>query len=420
MTAFFLSTCRSFSLPILVLLTLCPAGVEAETNWTQFRGPTGRGHSTDGKVPLKWSSESVRWKTPLKGKGQSSVVNWGDRLFVTGASANGRERYVTCVDAGTGRVIWEKIVKCAFPEKPHRMNSYATPTCATDGERVVAFFGPGGLHCYDLEGNIQWSREFGDFPGPWGVAASPVIVGSMVVQNCDAEGASSLVALDLATGDPIWQTKRADKPRGGWSTPVLIETGGKQELVLNGEQGVRGYDPKTGRELWFCRGFNGRGSPVPDFADGLLFVVNGKPGDTYAVRPGGSGDVTKSHMAWHAPRRGGRDLPSPAVVGDFVIVVSMSGLATCYSAKTGKIYWQEHLGVKGEYAAAPLVVNGHLLFQTVYGGKTVVLKAGRSFEVVGVNDLGAEVDEAFRATLAPINGRLYARSHGMLYCIGSK
>lgn len=415
-----LSSRRSFSLLVLLALALPPAEVRAEKNWTQFRGPTGRGHSADENVPLMWSSKSVRWKTRLKGKGQSSVVNWGERLFVTGASDNGRERHVSCVDAGTGRVNWEQTVKCAFPEKPHRMNSYATPTCATDGERVVAFFGPGGLHCYDLEGNILWSREFGDFPGPWGVAASPVIVGSMVVQNCDAEGTSSLVALDLATGEPIWQTKREDKPRGGWSTPVLIEVAGKKELVLNGEQGVRGYDPKTGRELWFCRGFNGRGSPVPDFADGLLFVVNGKPGDAYAVRPGGSGDVTKSHMAWHAPRRGGRDLPSPAVVGDFVVVASMSGLATCYSAKSGEVLWQEHLGVKGEYASAPLVVNGHLMFQTVYGGKTVVIKPGRKFEVVGVNDLGAEVDEAFRATLSPINGKIYARSHSMLYCIGSK
>ena len=411
---------RSASLVVLLLLALLPSQVGAEKNWNQFRGPTGRGHSTEEKVPLRWSSKSVRWKTPLKGKGQSSVVNWGDRLFVTGASVDGKERYVSCLDADTGRLRWEKLVKCAFPEKPHRMNSYATPTCATDGERVVAFFGPAGLHCYDLEGNIQWSREFGDFPGPWGVAASPMIVGSMVVQNCDAEGASSLVALDLATGEPIWQTKRDEKPRGGWSTPILIETGGNKELVLNGERGVRGYDPQTGRELWFCRGFNGRGSPIPDFANGLLFVVNGKPGDIYAVRPGGSGDVTKSHMAWHAPRRGGRDLPSPAVVGDFVTVVSMSGLATCYSARSGKAHWQEHLGLKGEYAGAPLVVNGHLMFQTVYGGKTVVLKPGRKFEVVGINDLGAEIDEAFRATLAPINGLLYARSHEMLYCIGSK
>lgn len=392
--------------------------VEAEDTWPQFRGPTGRGHSSAQDVPLKWSADSVLWKTPLKGGGQSSPVNAGDKLFLTGASDDGRERYVFCLDRNTGKLVWERSVPCASPEQPHRMNSYATPTCATDGERVVAFFGPGGLHCFDLEGEKIWSKELGSFPGPWGVAASPVIVGDVVIQNCDAEGESSLVAFDLASGDLKWKTPREAKPRGGWSTPILIETAKRKELVLNGELGVRGYDPESGKELWFCRGFNGRGAPVPDYAHGLLYVVNGKPGDTYAVRPGGSGDVTKTHMAWHAERRGGRDLPSPVVVDDFVIVVSMSGLATCYDAGSGEIHWQESLGLKGEYAASPLVVNGHVLIQNVYGGETVVLKPGKTFEVVGINSLGAEVDEIFRSTLVPIKGRIYARSLSMLYCVG--
>ena len=399
-------------------LACSPAKINGEENWPQFRGPSGRGHSSAKDVPLKWSPDSVLWKISLKGKGQSSAVNWGDNLFLTGSSDDGRKRYLYCVDGKNGKMLWEKTIDCASPERPHRMNSYATPTCATDGERVVAFFGPGGLHCHDLEGRKLWSRQLGDFPGPWGVAASPVIVNNMVIQNCDAEGASSLVALDLSSGEVLWQTARTDKPRGGWSTPVLIETGERKELVLNGELGVRGYDPVNGKELWFCRGFNGRGSPVPDFSNGLLYVVNGKPGDTYAVKPGGSGDVTKSRMAWHAPRRGGRDLPSPVVVGDFLVVVSMSGLATCYDAASGKVHWQQHLGEKGEYAAAPLVVNGHVLIQSVYGGKTVVLKPGKRFEVLRVNDLGAEVDEVFRSCLSPIKGKIFARSLSMLYCVG--
>ena len=401
-------------LPIYICLFLSSYG---EEHWSQFRGPGGMGHSLVGDIPLKWSSESVVWKVPLKGKGQSSPVNWGNKIFLTGGSDNGRERYLYCLDSRNGKLLWSRTIACSSPERPHRMNSYATPTCATDGERVVAFFGPAGLHCYTLEGESVWSRQLGDFPGPWGVAASPVIVDNMVVQNCDAEGESSLVALDLSSGEVLWKTSRKNKPRGGWSTPVLIETGAKRELVLNGEFGVRAYDPAKGRELWFCEGFNGRGSPIPAFSNGLLYVVNGKPGDTYAVAPGGSGDVTKSRMAWHAPRRGGRDLPSPAVVEDFLVVVSMSGLATCYDTGSGKIHWQQNLGLKGEYAAAPIVADGHILIQSVYGGKTVVLKPGKRFEVVGINDLGAEVDEIFRACLAPIQGRLYARSLSMLYCI---
>lgn len=393
-------------------------GLQAEDNWAQFRGPTGRGYSTAGDVPIKWNMDSVIWKKTLKGQGQSSPVNWGGRLFLTSASEDGKERYVFCLDRKNGKILWEKTITCAAPENPHKMNSYATPTCATDGKRVVAFFGPGGLHCFDLDGKKQWSQELGAFPGPWGVAASPIIHGDLVIQNCDAEGASYLVAFDLKTGEQVWKTERAAKPRGGWSTPIVIGDGESQELILNGELGVRGYDPRTGKELWFCKAFNGRGSPVPDFANGLLHVVSGKPGDTYAVKPGGKGDVTGSHMVWHTKRRGGRDLPSPAVVDGYLLVVSMSGKATCYDAKTGKIYWEEKLGVKGEFASAPLVLKGHVLLQNVYGGGVLVIKPGKNLEIVANNSLGAEVSEMFRATLAPIKGQIFARSFSTVYCIG--
>ncbi len=367
---------------------------------------------------MKWNQDSVVWKKTLKGEGQSSPVNWGDRLFLTSASENGKERYLFCLDRKNGKILWEKTITCAIPEHPHKMNSFATPTCATDGSYVVAFFGPGGMHCFDLEGNKKWSRELGAFPGPWGVAASPVIFGETVIQNCDAEGASTLIALNLETGELVWKTEREAKPRGGWSTPILIENGEGKELVLNGELGVRGYDPKTGKELWFCKAFNGRGSPVPDFADGLLHVVSGKPGDTYAVKPGGKGDVTKSHMAWHTKRKAGRDLSSPAVVDGYQVVVSMSGKASCYDAKTGKIHWEEKLGVKGEFASSPLVVKGHVLLQNVYGGGTLVIKPGKKLEIVSNNSLGAERSEMFRATLAPIKGQIFARSFSTVYCIG--
>lgn len=406
-------------LSFLLLSNLPLPALQAEDNWAQFRGPTGRGHSSAREVPLKWDADSVVWKTSLKGQGQSSPVNWGDQLFLTSASEDGKERYVHCLDRKNGKVLWEKTIACASPENPHKMNSFATPTCATNGEVVVAFFGPGGIHCFDLEGEKKWSRDLGAFPGRWGIAASPIIFGDVVIQNCDAEGASSLVALDLKTGESVWKTERESKPRGGWSTPILIENEGKRELVLNGELGVRGYDPKTGKELWFCKAFNGRGSPVPDFANGLLHVVSGKPGDTYAVKPGGKGDVTKSHMAWHTKRRAGRDLPSPAVVNGYVFVVSMSGKASCYDAKTGKIHWEEKLGVKGEFASAPLVMQGHVLLQNVYGGGVLVIKPGKKKEIVSINMLGAKVSELFRSTLAPIQGQMFARSATTVYCIGN-
>jgi len=368
---------------------------------------------------VKWDASKVVWKTVLKGAGQSSPVNAGDKLFLTGASQDGGTRHVYCLDRHSGKILWERSVTSPAPEKTHKMNSHATPTCATDGQRVVAFFGPAGIHCYDLDGKKLWSRELGAFPGVWGVAASPIILANKVIQNCDAEGTSRLVALDKVTGEIVWETKREDKPRGGWSTPFLIDAGARDELVLNGEFGVRGYDPESGKELWFCKGFNGRGSPVPDFQNGMLYVVNGKPGDIYAVKPGGNGDVTGSRMHWHAKRTGGRDLPSPAAVGDYVIVASMSGMASCYDAKTGETYWSsERLPInRGQYASSPLVANGLVYLQSVYGGDTVVIKPGKKLDVVAVNSLGADSGEIFRATLSPIGGKLYARSERVVYCV---
>jgi len=367
---------------------------------------------------VKWDKGSIVWKCDLPGEGQSSPVNWGDKLFVTSGSKDGATRQVICVDRKAGGILWQKEVAVAKPETPHQMNSFATSSCAATSDRVLAFFGPGGLHCYDHDGNIKWSKHLGQFPGSWGVAASPMIVGEVVIQNCDAEGSSRLVAFDIGSGKELWSTGRAEKPKGGWSTPILIQHEGKEELVLNGEFGVRGYDPKSGRELWFCKGFNGRGTPVPDFANGLVYVVNGKPGDTYAVTPGGSGDVTESHMKFHAPRRGGRDLASPVVVGDYLFVTSMSGVATLYDAKTGDPIWEERLD--GEFAGSPMVANGLIYLQAVSGGDTLVIKPGKELEIVARNSLGTDKQEIFRATLAPIRGQLFARSYSVLYCIGGK
>ncbi len=409
-------------LPLLFLAgTLIANNSHAEDNWPQFRGPDGLGHSVAEDVPSQWHADSVIWKVALKGSGQSSPINWGDKLFLTGASTDGSERYVFCLNRKDGSTIWEKTIKSPITETPHSMNSFATPSCATDGAHVVAFFGPAGVHCFDLDGKEIWSRQVGDFPGPWGVAASPIIVGGKVIQNLDAEGPSSLIALDIDTGEPVWQTKREDKPRGGWSTPVHITTAdGKNEIVLNGEFGIRGYDPESGKELWFCRGFNGRGSPSPDFDGKKLYVINGKPGDTYTVTPGGIGDVTESHMNWHAARRKGRDLPAPAVVGDYVVTANMDGIGTCYDSATGEMLWFDRLGEGVSLAGAPLVANGLVYFQAVNGGDVLVIRPGKTFELVARNSIGAKPDEIFRATLAPVQGQLFARSESILYCIGGQ
>ena len=404
----------SVLLPVFLALSGI-LSLHAEPNWPRYGGPDGSNRSVETALPVQWDAEAIAWKTKLKGTGQSSVVNWGDRLFVTSASADGKTRWVHCLDRQTGKLRWEREIAVAAAEDIHNMNTFASSTCATDGERVVAFFGRGGLHCFDVDGNPKWSRELGAFPGPWGVAASPIIDGDLVLQNCDAAGPSSLVALNKETGVPVWTARRADAERGGWSTPIIIEAAGRRELVLSGEPGVNAYDPATGRDLWFCKSFVGRGEPVPVFAHGLLYVVSGLAGNTFALKPGGNGDVTATHRVWDAKRIGGRDQPGPAVVGEFVLISSMSAILTTYDAKTGEIHFTERLG--GAIAATPLVANGLVYFPLQ--NSVVVVKPGKTLEIVARNSLGTSREELFRAGLTPINGQLFTRSRDTVYSIAA-
>jgi outer membrane protein assembly factor BamB len=234
----------------------------------------------------------------------------------------------------------------------------------------------------------------------------------MVIQNCDSDRDAYITGLDKLTGKEIWRTKRKDYR--GWSTPIVVDAGNRRELVLNGQEGVQAYDPKTGRELWFCKGFNGRGEPTVTPAGDVLCVVNGLAGDFYSVRPGGNGDVTDTHMAWHTPRRGGRDCPSPIVVGKFIIVCDMSGIATCYDATDGHIYWKERLD--GKFSASPIAAGGLAYFINEQGHVSVI-EPGPKLKVVAQNKIHADTQEIFRASLSPSAGKMFIRSTKVLYCI---
>lgn len=388
----------------------------AESNWPGWRGPEGTGHSSETGIPVQWDTKNIVWKTTLKGSGQSSPVIWGDRIFLTAALDSGKTRLVTCVDRKTGGIVWEKEAWTGTPEATHAQNGWASATCVTDGERVVAFFGKGGLHCYSVEGKHLWSRDLGNFPGVWGTAASPIIVGDLVIQNCDAAGEGLLLAVNKTDGKDVWRTPRTVPERGGWTTPVLVSVGSKQELVVNGEKAVMGYDPKSGKQLWSCKSFAGRGDPTVTPGKGLLYVINGQPGDIYAVKPGGGGDVTKSHMAWHTPRKSGRDQPSPILVGNYLVVCSMTGMTTCYEAATGKPLWTER--IKGTFSSSPIAVGGLVYFQNE-AGETTVIEPGSKLNISTTNSLGAS-GEVFRAALTPSAGQMFARSDKTLYCIGVK
>jgi len=408
--------CRR-AIPAFASLVIALPCLAADANWPQWRGPRGDGHSAEAGVPIQWDARSVVWKAPLKGRGQSSPVIWGNRIFLTTALDNGKQRLVFCLDRKDGKLLWERVAWRGTPEKSHEMNGWATPTCATDGERVFAFFGRGGLHAFTVDGKPLWSRDLGRFEGPWGTSASPILAGDLVIQNCDAEKEAYLLAVDKRTGKTVWKTPRDVPERGGWSTPVLVPVSGRQELVLNGARAVTGYDPVTGKVLWSCRSFNGRGEPTATPGCGLVFMVNGLPGDLYAVRPGGSGDVTRSHMAWHTPRRGGRDQPSPIVVDNYLVVADMGGITTCYEADSGKELWKERLNSR--FLSSPIAAGGRVYFQNE-AGVTYVIEPGAKKKLVSQNNLDAPTDETFRASLTPSGGQVFARSDRALYCIDAR
>lgn len=400
-------------LSILLAATCISSAFGDDSNWPRWRGPQQDGHSIESGFPSSWTASDVKWKSKLPGVGQSSPVVWGTRIFLTAAMPKGNERVVFCVDRASGKIEWQTSVWKGEPEPTHRMNGFASATCVTDGQHVYAFFGKGGgLFCLTVEGKLVWTKALGDFTGPWGTASCPVLVGDLVIQNCDSDVAACLIAFDKTTGEQAWKVDRENFR--GWSTPILIEANGREELVLQGHTGVRAYAPPTGKQLWFQTGTKGRGTPTVTPGHGMLYVTPGRPGVSFALKPGGSGDVSKSHVVWKAARKG-RDLPSPIVVGDYVLMMGMrGGILTCYNAKTGDPLWQARVG--GNHSASPIAFDGKAAFISE-AGEVVVVEPGPEATIVSTNSVDASDDEIFRASITPSKKELFLRSSSVLYCV---
>jgi outer membrane protein assembly factor BamB len=406
-------TVTQLTIALAIMLGSLP--LLAETNWPQWRGPSGNGHSSVANVPVQWSADSLLWKTKLPGQGQSTPIYWENKLFVTSSLDDGTKRALICIDLKSGKILWQKICWEGTAEKTHSMNNRASSTCVTDGKRIISFFGHGGIHCHDFDGNVIWSRELGDFGGPWGTASSPIIAGKLVIQNCDADDVAYLLGLELETGKTVWKTKR--ETVRGWSTPIIVKTDSHSEIVLNGNSSINAYNLEDGKPLWHVTGTTGRGTPTVTPARDFLVAVSGRSGDMIAMRPGGKGDVTKSHVVWRSQRRGGRDLPSPIVVGDYLVVTRLRpGLASCYDVATGKELWTKRMD--GGFSSSPIAVNG-LIYATDESGTTSVIRPGKTFELLATNRVnGEDSSEIFRASPTPVKGRLLLRSDTMLYCVG--
>jgi len=395
------------------------AFVSAAEPWPQWRGPHGDGYVTDAPPPIVFSADNIVWKTPLPGSGQSSPVVWDDRIFLTSYLDRGAERLVFAVDRHSGKLLWQKTAWKGTPEPSHQMNGWASATCATDGERVYAFFGRGGgLFCYSRDGELLWNNPLGPFEGPWGTAACPILLDDLVIQNCDSESNARLEAFDKLTGKPVWTAKRDDYR--GWSTPFIDRRGSRTQIILNGHTGVRSYDPKDGKELWFCSSQVGRGEPtVTPFGRDRIVVLNGLGnGALYAVQTDGSGDVSGTKRVWETPRKTPRDLPSPAIIGNSVLIMSQrTGILTCFDVETGKQVWQDRIG--GDHAASPVVLDGKALF-VAESGEVLVIDPAANEHIVARNNINAPQTEIFRASLAAHEGQWLLRSNTVLYCIGAR
>jgi outer membrane protein assembly factor BamB len=391
---------------------------EGAKYWPRWRGPSGQGIVPPGKYANTWSpSQNVKWRVQVPGQGNSSPILWGDRIFLTTAHDGGARLSLVAFQRADGRKLWETFVPQARQESVHQKNGHASATPVTDGQLVYASFGSNGLAAFEVStGKIAWHRRFGDINNYHGPAGSPILYKDRIFLYQDGDGRggqrSFVAAFDAKTGRTLWETPRAETV--GWGTPVVISVDGHDELVVSSQRRVAAYDPASGRELWTVRGNTFEVIPTPVVAHGLLFASSGRAGPTIAIRPGGQGDVTSTHVAWSTPR-GSPFVPSGAVHDGLLYLINdMQSILTVYDAKTGTLAYQGRLGVaqREGFSASPVVVNGEVFF-TNDDGETFVVKAGREFNLLHTNSLG----ERTLASPALVDGVWYWRTSGSLIAI---
>ncbi len=413
-------------------------------NWSRWRGPEDNGMAV-GDAPMHWSdTKNIKWKVDIPGKGHSSPVIWGDKLFLTAAipagpilepqaggpgggrgrgmrlgKANGVEHkfVVLCLDKNTGKTLWEKTVKVAKPHEGYhvRYGSFASNSPVTDGKHLFAYFGSRGIYAFDLDGNLLWEKDLGEMRKilQFGEGNPPVLHGDKLILKRDHQGQSFIVALDKNTGKELWRKDRDEM--SSWSAPLVVEHGGRTQAVVSGTTKTRGYDLETGEVIWEAAGLGRNVIPNPVIQDDIVIVMSGyRDPNLLAIRLGGKGDLTDSDAILWTNQRANAYTASPLLHDNKLYFVTDNGFFSCFNATTGEPYYQQvRLPKPYSFKASPVGANGKLYLSTE-DGDVVVLKMGEKYEVIATNTLEGH---SFISSPAIVNGEIFLRSETSLFCI---
>ena len=404
-----------------VLVSFCPLWAFAE-DWTEFRGPTGQGHSTATGLPVHWSdTENVRWKVDVPGKGWSSPIVLNGRIYLTtavlpeGGMGNDRSLRALCLDSASGKTIWDVEVfnQTDADTHAHGKNSHASPTPITDGQHVYVHFGTKGTACLTLDGRVVWRNRELLYDPRHGSGGSPILVDDSLVVSCDGHDVQFVAALDRKTGEIRWKKERPSSDsikKFAFCTPLFIEAGGRRQIVSVGANSVVAYDPAGGNEIWMLRHAGYSTIPRPVFAHGLVYVCTSfDQSRLLAIRPDGRGDVSDTHVEWES-QRGAPHSPSLLVVGDDLYAISDKGILSCFEAETGDVRWTHRVG--GNFSASPLFADGKIYLQSEEGVGTV-FAPGAEYKELARNDMQAPS----LASYAVDGSALLIRTEGQLFRI---
>ena len=406
---------------VLGVMWLAPVCVTAaDLNWPAWRGANGTGVAPHTGVPTTWSADkNIKWKISLDAAGNSTPIVWKDRIFLTSANEDGSRRSLTCFARADGKQLWQRDTSYEPKEPTHETNPYAAPSPVTDGERVIVWHGSAGVFAYDFDGRELWNKDLGAFTHIWGYAASPVIDGDRVILSCGPGIRCLLIALDKRTGHEIWkrdlpeaQAKKPEEFVGSWSTPVLHTSGGRKQLLLSLPHELRSFDPKSGKDLWTCKGLGPLAYTSPLPAGDVAVAMSGYHGAALACRTDGSGDVTATHRLWLHEEKNPQRVGSGVIVGEHLYILNEPGIAWCIELKSGKKLWEKRIGPSSWSSMA--YVDGRI-YAPAMNGDTLVLAVNQSeCEVIAKNTLDGETT---RASLAFADREIFVRSYKHLYCI---